>query len=315
MASPIGGNINTQAAMGLTGANIGTAQGMAYQPMVGQVGQANMGQYMNPYTNQVIGGLAQDTGRMMQTGANQLGSQASSAGAFGGSRHGIAQGQMMSDAMRNFGQQAGTLRQQGFQNAQNLAGQDIDRAMQADQFGAQQRMNAANQMAGLSQQGFNMGMDISNQQFQQGQAQQAMNQALIDAAKAQYGGYTGAPSTALGFMGQALGSTPNVSSTTQSRQPGLFDYLTMGATNAAGLAKLSDERLKCDVSKVGKLDNGLDVVTWKWTDMAKKSGLPLGETKGLIAQQVAKIVPDAIKRHASGYLMVDYGHPELRGAI
>ena len=234
MASPIGGNINTQAAMGLTGANIGTAQGMAYQPMVGQVGQANMGQYMNPFDQQVIGGLAQDTSRMMQTGANQLGGAATAAGAFGGSRHGIAQGQMMSDAMRNFGQQAGQLRQQGFQNAQNLAGQDIDRAMRADQFGVQQRMSAANQLGNLSQQGFNMGQEIANTQFQQGLTQQAMNQALIDAAKGQYQGYQNAPATALGFMGQALGSTPNVSSTTQSRDPGLFDYLTMGATAMGG---------------------------------------------------------------------------------
>lgn len=367
MSQGAGQNVFQQSAQGLTDAMTGARQAMGYQPMqvqgtgyaasqmgdvpgvaAGQLASTNLRAYANPFESQVVQQGLSDLERSRQMAMNTQGAQASAAGAFGGSRQGVAEAETNRGYADQAARLASGLRQAGFQNAQQMAQQDIGTRMQAGlanqsammnqmqanqaaqnqaaQFnaqnlmnaqqlnqsaglsGAQMRLSGTGQLGGLSQQGFNMGQDISNQQYQQGLAQQAMNQALIDASKGQYQGFQNAPATALGYMGQALGSTPNVSSTTQSRQPGVFDYLTLGAS-------LSDERLKSDISKVGELDNGLDVVTWKWTDMAKKSGLPLGDTKGLIAQQVAKIVPDAIKRHASGYLMVDYSHPELRGAI
>lgn len=229
MGAPAGGNVYTQASQGLTGAMGATAQ-QAFQPMQTgpmTVAGSNVGQYMNPYTNQVIGNLARDTGRAMEMGANQLGAQASRAGAFGGSRHGIAQGQMMGDALRGFQNQVGQLRLGGFTNAQQMAQQDIQNRMAANQ----QRLGAASQLAGLGQQGFQMGQQMSNQSFQQGLAQQAMNQALIDAAKGQYAGFTGSPQQSLSTMTTALGATPynQTQSTTGSSKPGLFDYLTMGA--------------------------------------------------------------------------------------
>ena len=57
----------------------------------------------------------------------------------------------------------------------------------------QARLQAANQMGALGQQAFGTGQAIQNQQAQQGILQQGMQQALIDAAKAQYAGYTGSP--------------------------------------------------------------------------------------------------------------------------
>ena len=62
--------------------------------------------------------------------------------------------------------------------------------------------------------------------------QQAMQQALIDAAKQQFAGYTGMPQQSLGFVTQALGATATPMSTTNTRQPGLFDYLTLAASAA-----------------------------------------------------------------------------------
>lgn len=234
MGASAGGNVYTQASQGLTGAMGATAQ-QAFQPMQTgpmTVAGSNLNRYMNPYTSNVIGNLARDTGRAMQMGSNQLGAQASRAGAFGGSRHGIAQGQMMGDALRGFQSQAGQLRQAGFQNAQQMAQQDVQNRMAANQ----QRLGAASQLANLGMQGFNMGQQMSNQSFQQGLAQQAMNQRLIDAAKQQYAGFTGAPAQSLSYATSALGATPvpQSQSQTQSRQLGLMDYLTFGAT-AGGL--------------------------------------------------------------------------------
>jgi hypothetical protein len=57
--------------------------------------------------------------------------------------------------------------------------------------------------------------------------QQALQQTLIDAARQQYAGYTGAPQASLAAPLAALGVVPNQSTTTQSVQRGLFDYLTL----------------------------------------------------------------------------------------
>jgi len=165
----------------------------------------------------------------------------------------------------------------------------------------------AQQLAGLGQQSFGYGMDIQSQLAAQGQAQQAMDQALIDAAKGQYAGYIGAPQQGLGYVSQALGATTVPTTTTQTRQPGLFDYLTLGATAA------SDETLKTDIKLIGKLKNGIELFTWKWNQKAKDLGIT-GETRGVMAQRIQKIIPEAVLKHADGYLMVDYSHPELSGA-
>ena len=185
----------------------------------GTVAGANLGQYMNPYTRNVLGGLARETGRAMDIGSNQLGTQATQAGAFGGSRHGVAQGTMMGELGRGYQQQAANLLQSGYTNAQTMAQQDI-----------QNRMNQAAQLANLGQQSFGYGRTLQQDLAQQGANQQAIQQALIDAAKAQYAGYQGAPAQGAGLMAQALGGTPTPQSTTSSSSPGLFDYLTTGAT-------------------------------------------------------------------------------------
>jgi hypothetical protein len=59
--------------------------------------------------------------------------------------------------------------------------------------------------------------------------QQGIQQALIDAARGQYAGYTGAPTQALQAPLAALGVTPSQSTTTSSTQPGLLSYLQFGA--------------------------------------------------------------------------------------
>jgi hypothetical protein len=81
----------------------------------------------------------------------------------------------------------------------------------------------------LSQTGFNMGMGVTQQQMQQGAMQQAMNQALIDAGRAQYAGFAGAPGQSLATSMGALGAANmGQQTTTQTQRPGLFNYLSLG---------------------------------------------------------------------------------------
>jgi hypothetical protein len=57
-----------------------------------------------------------------------------------------------------------------------------------------------------------------------------MQQALIDAAKQRFGGYTAQPANTLGYLSQAIGATPVPQTQTTTKKPGLFDYLTLGAS-------------------------------------------------------------------------------------
>jgi len=78
---------------------------------------------------------------------------------------------------------------------------------------------------------------------------------------------------------------------------GLFGLA--GTIGTAGL-KYSDRRLKTDVEKVGTLDNGLPVYSYRY----KGSDAP---EIGVMAQDVRKHNPDAVHRQPSGYDAVDYG--------
>jgi len=203
-----------QASMAQQGALAGTVG-------AGTIAGTNLQRYQNPYTQQVIDASAQDVLRNAQMGLNALGTQATQAGAFGGSRHGIAMGELGRGVAEQLAQQSAGLRQAGFTQAQQMAQQDI-----------QNRMAQAQQLAGLGQQSFGYGQAIQSQMAQQGAQQQAIQQALIDAAKQQYQGYTGQPAATLGYVSSALGATPVPQSQTTTRQPGLFDYLTLAATAA-----------------------------------------------------------------------------------
>ena len=196
-------------------APVGPSAPNVYQQAAGQYNAAvagpNIAQFMNPFTSEVIGRTGMDMARQAQMAQNTLGAEATRAGAFGGSRQGVAQGTMLGDYGRAFGDIAAQQRQQGFQSAVGSA--------QAQQ-GIQ---------SGLAGQGFNFGQSIGARQAEEGQRQQAMNQALIDAAKGQFGGFTGAPKDALSTYLAALGGSQTGQQTqTQisTQKPSLLQYLT-----------------------------------------------------------------------------------------
>jgi hypothetical protein len=92
---------------------------------------------------------------------------------------------------------------------------------------AQQRLAAASTMGSLANTGFNMGMQTTQQQMQQGLLQQALNQQLIDAARGQYGGFTGAPAASMNLPLAALGAgNMGQQTTTTTSRPGLMQYMT-----------------------------------------------------------------------------------------
>lgn len=170
----------------------------------------NIGQFMNPFTQNVVNRTGMDMARQAQMQQNTLGAQATAAKAFGGSRHGVAEGTMLGDYGRAFGDIAAQQRMQGFNTALGAA------------------QNQQQMMSQLAGQGFGFGQQLNQQQMQQGGLQQGLQQMLIDAAKGQFAGFAGAPQQALTLPMAAVGAA-NMGQQTQTatKTPGLFDYLTL----------------------------------------------------------------------------------------
>jgi hypothetical protein len=209
-APNFGGNVFQQSQQALTGALQGTTAAGMNMP--------DISAFQNPYNQQVIDTTMADLERQRLMQQNQLGAQATAARAFGGSRQGIAEAETNRAFAQQGGQLAAQLRQQGFNTALGAA--------QGQQG---QQLAAAGQLGNLAQQGFNMGQSINQQQQQFGTMQQAINQALIDAARAQYRGFTGAPMASLSAPLAAVGAANMGQNTsTQTQRPGLFNYLSLG---------------------------------------------------------------------------------------
>lgn len=215
-------NVNQAAASGLQAAGQTTAAGMNYMPQ--QLANTNMQPYQNPYQQNVIDNSIRDIGTAQQIAMNNLGAQATRAGAFGGSRHGVAEAQTNAGFIKQIADTTADLNMRGFDNAQNAARFDINNQMQ----GANMNLGAANQLGQLSNLGFGMGQTINNNMLRQGTMQQALQQQLLDAARGQYAGFTGSPTQSLQAPLAALGAIPSQSTTTQTQKPGLFDYLSLG---------------------------------------------------------------------------------------
>ena len=221
-----------------------TAQGMGFTPnqvTPNTVAGTNMAQYQNPFQQQVIDNSMADMNRANQMALNNVGAQAQGAGAYGGSRQGVAE----AETNRNFANQAAQmtagLNQAGYQNAQNMAQFDIGNNFaaqnqnNANNFAATQNMmGGANQLANLSQQGFDYSNRINENMLNTGNAQQNLIQQIINSANGQYGDIAQYPQNMLNLPVAALGGAQFPTTQTNAKQPGLFDYLTMATTSMGG---------------------------------------------------------------------------------
>ena len=205
--APAGFNINDAASNSMRGAIAGTNAAM---------GPLNVGAYMNPYNDAVINRTQQDIARQQQMATNQLDAQASAAGAFGGSRHGVAQGVMAGEYGRAAGDIFANQRQAGYNTAFNNAMADRG-----------QRLGAASQLGALGNMAFNTGRTINQDLLTQGLLQQSLQQALLDRAAGDMANYASGPLDSLSAPLAALGASPKPTTTTQTNNPGILG--TLGA--------------------------------------------------------------------------------------
>ena len=231
----------------------------AYTPervAAGQLAATDYGQYISPYTQEVIERGQSDIERQRQLASENLAAQAQRARAFGGSRQGVQEGILAGEYGRMAGDFAAQQRQRAFEQAQQAAQYDIGQRYAADlanqaafqrqaQFGSGQQLQAAlaNQAAdisgagvqsgaargltGLGAQMFGQGMTVQDRIAQQAAFQRGIQQRLIDEQRGQFGGATGAPLAGLGTLSQVLGGTPYGETTTTSQpfNPATLLYL------------------------------------------------------------------------------------------
>ena len=125
----------------MAGYGAGTASGGGYNAAqmgpvgnvtAGQFAGTDMSQYMNPYLNTVVDQTAADMERARLIEQNQANDAMTAAGAFGGSRHGIANAETNRAFYDRLGATTGQLRNLGFESARDSAFRDIGNTMQAD---------------------------------------------------------------------------------------------------------------------------------------------------------------------------------------
>ena len=168
----------------------------------GQLATTDMGQYMNPYPQQVIERGQADIERQRQMAAQSLGAQAQQAKAFGGSRHGVAEGTLGGEYARMGADLAAQQRQQAFQQAQQAAQYDIGQTFQADTL----NQRAAEMAAAREQAARSGNMQAANQfAIQQAQFEQQANLANQQASLAGAGVQQAAAGGLAGLGGQAFG--------------------------------------------------------------------------------------------------------------
>jgi hypothetical protein len=141
-----------------------------------------------------------------------------------------------------------------------------------------------------------------------GQQRQQLGQRELDDAVTRWDYNQQLPYNKLGQflnnIGGNYGGTVFGTSKAPSNQPSMFQQVAgagvglLGSALSGGL--FSDRRLKEDIVRVGALDDGTPVYSYRY-----KSGGPVH--LGVMAQDVEGRYPDAVATHVSGYKMVDYG--------
>jgi hypothetical protein len=173
-------------------------------------------------------------------------------------------------------------------------------------------MSQNDRQLGAITSGMNVGLGANQQAFQQ----EAYNQmqpinvinALRSGSQVQGPNFANTPNQAATAGADILGATNaqyanQVAATNaQNAASGGFMSGLMGL-GGAGIMKYSDERLKTDITKIGSLDNGLNLYSYNYKD---GYDLPEGRQVGVMAQEVEAIMPEAVVEMDNGFKAVNY---------
>lgn len=293
--------------------------------------------YMNPYIEASLAPQLQLLNQQTGIRGAQQQSAATSAGAFGGSRSALAnalnqqagnlasqqaigQGynQAYDQAMKSMqygsglgiqGLQAGTQAQlAGIQGA-GMGLQGLQGAIGAGQLGLQgygQANQTAGTLANIGQQQLQGQQGIIGLQSQLGGMQQQQQQNVINQAMQDYNMAQQYPYQQYSFLSNLIRGLPMQSTTQQNYQAAPNPMSTLGGLGIAGAGiygAMSDIRTKNNIKPVGRLKNGLTQYEFNYKP---EFGDPSIRYRGVMAQEVEQIRPEAVGVLPNGYKYVNY---------
>lgn len=203
-------------------------------------------QFMDPFTEEVIAATQADIARQGRMQQNQLGASAAGAGAFGGSRQAIAQGEINRNILDQQARTGAQLRSQGFAQAQNLAQQAAQQQLKQAQLTGQLGQTVAGlgtQTAALGQLGQQMGVQDINTLLGIGGLQQGQAQKQLDIEKQNILAEEALPFQKIGFLSDIFKGVPSLqqtATTTSMPRPSTSSQLLglgiagLGAVGQAG---------------------------------------------------------------------------------
>ena len=156
---PTFGGATIQGIQGPRAAQIGNVQAPQFQGLLSQ----DIGAYQNPYQQQVIDQSMADIQRQADLARGQSQSRAIGAGAFGGSRSALLEGESQRPFVEQMARTSAGLRQSGFEQAQAAAQSDLARQQQLGMFGSEQEQQRALQQAQFGQQAGLTGFEAQQQ--------------------------------------------------------------------------------------------------------------------------------------------------------
>lgn len=231
--------------------------------------QERISLFQDPFTENVLEGTIRDIQRGTQGTLADIGTGASAAGGFGGTRQALLEAEALRNEQQQIADASASIRSQAFNTALNSALQSIG------------------QQAGLSSDLFNLGGQFQAQQT-------AEQQAPIQAANYLASLARGVPVG--GGQFSSLGSGLASQSTGLLGSPG-FQNLGNLAGGIGGLAAFSDRRLKENIKKV-RTENDIPIYIFNYKGDDTKF-------EGVMAQDIQELYPEAVSEE-SGFLKVDY---------
>jgi hypothetical protein len=247
-------------------------------------GDLDIQKYLNPYTAEVEKNALRSLEDQRRQSVMRGSDAAASAGAFGGSRHGITEAVTNVESVKAAGDLSAQLRAQGFDTA--TANALADMARMRDTAGAYQGLGAQKQLSAMTDVGSLLGA---------GSEEQAYRQKGIDVAREKWDEPRNFQIDNLNLLLSSLGMSPygkteNMQRTGTSEEKGP-DWATLGLGVMKMLPMLfagSDRTLKTDIKKIGKdPTTGLSMYSYRYKGDPKT----YPKVVGPMAQEVEKKYP------------------------
>jgi hypothetical protein len=263
---------------------------------------ADISRFMNPYASQVIDVAERERRRAGDIEEQALASKAVTAGAFGGSRYGIAE----AERRRNLEQGVADIRTTGLGEAFKQAVQQAQ-AQQESRLGASRSFSELAQVApkgtadelarleavGAARRGQSQGeLDISQRKFLE-------ERTFPESALQQYSQFIQPTQGALGAAGTLTNRGPGQAQPTYLQQASGF----IGSLGSAYKATQSDPRQKTDVKKIGMDEaTGLAMYSFRYKDDPKTYPKVVGPMSDEVKEKYPELVSEV-----AGTEVVDFG--------